>query len=767
MTESLRRTQRELFAAQARIASGRAFVSASENPIAAGRVLDLRSAHARQDQFVANLRQGANFLGASESAMLEINELLIEAGAVASQNVSNLTSAEEREAESVVIAAIREQIVAVGNRSLLGRFIFGGRMTTDQPFRSALGGVAYVGDTAELVTRVDDGLLSPISTPGNLVFGALSESVSNGLDLSPPLTETTRLDDINGIDRTRLESGTLVLNEVGGTGTIHVDLSDAETLGDVVTLINEASSSGTAGYSAALGAAGLEITPGALPLSITDTAGGAIAASLGRTGVARSAVVVLGATIFTFVIAVSPSPASVDSAGRFRSIGDEISSLADEQIDRGTGGLRGRSEIWRTALSLIVNPKVPQEEPRLKTLLRPVYGLGPDMFVHSYPLAVSPRSVIELQANAHNLPLHIFVTAGLLGLISLAAVFAGLILIAKRLFSGLRKHVPRDSLQLILASVFLAAFIGKSIEMQTGVPRVSDLTPALVVLGAVLASYALTVSGPVPIARPDSSRLSDRATASLGGRLMMIGLGMMGILLMTSIFIGWDVRRLGSTAILTNSSNLVSPIDAGESYLEAHRRAPDRQSVTYTLYESYFTTSATLYADGRSELAQSLILRARELWLDAESRNPYELGAQLALAKIAATMVERGHSEFSSELLERYSRIAEYYPGYPTLTGTAATAAASVGEYEFAIELANNAIKTENRTHGWSKAWFARGISRFLLGLEDEGISDLIVATEKQPGTQGARLAHLALAKIYRDRGDLDRAEIHETKALE
>lgn len=281
VTESLQRTQRELFTAQARIASGRSFVSASENPIAAGRVLDLRSARAQQDQFVANLRQGANFLGAGENALLEINALLIEAGAVASQNVSNLTSAEEREAESVVIAAIREQIVAIGNRSLLGRFIFGGRMTTDQPFQSALGGVAYLGDTSELFTRVDDGVFSPISTPGNLVFGALSESVSNGVNLSPSLTETTRLDDINGIDRARLESGTLVLNEVGGAGAIHVDLSGAETLGDVVTLINEASSSGAAGYSAVLGAAGLEITPGASPLSITDTAGGTIAASLG------------------------------------------------------------------------------------------------------------------------------------------------------------------------------------------------------------------------------------------------------------------------------------------------------------------------------------------------------------------------------------------------------------------------------------------------------------------------------------------------------
>lgn len=151
--------------------------------------------------------------------------------------------------------------------------------------------------------------------------------------------------------------------------------------------------------------------------------------------------------------------------------------------------------------------------------------------------------------------------------------------------------------------------------------------------------------------------------------------------------------------------------------------------------------------------------------LDAESRNPYEIGAQLSLAKIASTMVERGWLEFSPELIERYLKIADYYPGFPTLVGTASTAAATVGEYKLAIELADQAIKTEDRTHGWAKAWFARGISLFLLGSEEEGISNLIVATEKEPGTEGARLAHLALAKIYRDRGDTDQAELHDISA--
>ena len=493
----------------------------------------------------------------------------------------------------------------------------------------------------------------------------------------------------------------------------------------------------------------------------------AIAAGLGRTAFAKSVAVVLGATIITFVIAVSPSPTSVDGASRLRSIGDEIGSLAGENVDVGASGLKARSEIWRTALSLTVNPKVPQEEPQLKTLLRPVYGLGPDMFVHSYPLAVSPRPGIELQVNAHNLPLHIFVSTGLFGLISLTIIFTGLILIVKRLFSGIRTQVSGEPLTLMLPSVFTAALVGKSIEMQTGVARVSDLTPAVVILGALLAGYSLTLRGDLPVARSKSFLLDTGSKLIPACRLMTIGLAVAGIILFVSIFSAWDMRRIGATAVLADSSNLTSPDEAGQSYLEAHRRAPNRKRVVYTLYESYFTTSARVYADGRQELAHSLLLSARELWLDSEKRNPYELGAQLALAKIASTMVERGHSEFSSELLERYSRIAENNPGFPTLTGAAATAAASIGEYELAIEFANNAIETESRTHGWSKAWFARGISRFLLGFEDEGISDLIVATKKQPGTEGARLAHLALAKIYRDDGEPEQADLHNKMAIE
>ena len=101
----------------------------------------------------------------------------------------------------------------------------------------------------------------------------------------------------------------------------------------------------------------------------------------------------------------------------------------------------------------------------------------------------------------------------------------------------------------------------------------------------------------------------------------------------------------------------------------------------------------------------------------------------------------------------------------PTLLATASTAIASVGDYEEAIRLAEQVIATEDQTHGWSKAWYAKGASKFLLGYEKEGIADLLVATEKRPGSQGAIGAHSTLAKIYRDRGDIESAEVHERMA--
>ena len=49
----------------------------------------------------------------------------------------------------------------------------------------------------------------------------------------------------------------------------------------------------------------------------------------------------------------------------------------------------------------------------------------------------------------------------------------------------------------------------------------------------------------------------------------------------------------------------------------------------------------------------------------------------------------------------------------------------------------------------------------FGLGDEDEAIAALRTGTEKEPGSEEAKLSHRLLAQIYSDRGETNLAEEH------
>ncbi len=281
IVNSLRSTQRDLFLAQARIASGRAFVSPSEDPVAASRAVDLSNALSQQQQFRANLQFGDNELTAADSAIGELSSLLIDAHSIASQNVSNLTSDAERAAVAELVAGIREQLLIVGNRQFGGRFIFAGRDTASAPFITVAGGVAYVGDTGERLTRSGGGTTSIVNAPGHLLFRSLSDPIDSDVDLTPALTADVRLEDITGAAGRAIRTGTLVINEVGGVGSFNVDLTIVDTIGDVVDAINAAAAAAQSGLTASIVDTGIQISTGSSAVAISDTGTGGIAADLG------------------------------------------------------------------------------------------------------------------------------------------------------------------------------------------------------------------------------------------------------------------------------------------------------------------------------------------------------------------------------------------------------------------------------------------------------------------------------------------------------
>ncbi|MEE9243809.1 MAG: hypothetical protein V3U55_07215, partial [Mycobacterium sp.] len=278
LLSTLRRNSVDLFNQQVRLATGRNLITPSDDPVAASQAVKMRQVISRQQQILDNLRYADLAMSTADAALTEVNDLLNQAEAVASQSIGAQADAAEREANAAIIASIRERLTTVGNRQLRGSYIFAGRDTQSPPFVSALGGVAYLGDTGAVLTRVGRFDEEAVNVTGDVLFGALSASVGARSNLNAILQRETRLEDLTGINLQGIRKGTVVLSDSSGT-EVQVDLSDADTVGDVMDMITAGANS--IGVSAAVDiqGRGLVLTGGSL--SIRDTANGVTASDLG------------------------------------------------------------------------------------------------------------------------------------------------------------------------------------------------------------------------------------------------------------------------------------------------------------------------------------------------------------------------------------------------------------------------------------------------------------------------------------------------------
>ena len=124
-----------------------------------------------------------------------------------------------------------------------------------------------------MANRVADSTKTDILLTGGSVFGGLSERVGDA-DLSPRLTAGTRLGDLGGARGEGVRGGVIRINNGGATAD--VDLTDADTIGDVLARIN---ASGV-GVAALVSADGNSIDLTGASVTVAE-AGGTAATDLG------------------------------------------------------------------------------------------------------------------------------------------------------------------------------------------------------------------------------------------------------------------------------------------------------------------------------------------------------------------------------------------------------------------------------------------------------------------------------------------------------
>ncbi len=283
--QSIARTQRSLAQVQNELATGKRINVPSDDPGSAAMAGQIRKMLSQQGTYAANLEFAGSQLSEVDSTLGRLGELIQQAKTIASANFGSDVSESQRSEAAYLVENLYQQAINLGNEQFRGTYLFAGDQGGRPPFSNESGGVKFVGSSRVLGNVVEAGTTMPFMVDGNEVFGALSTRVRGNVDLRPRLNLGTRLSDVGGALGLGIRLGSLRLSN--GTMTADVDLSKADSIGDVIAAINGA---GVGGITASIAADGnsLELSGGVTEtISVGDVGTGTVAADLGiRTSVA-------------------------------------------------------------------------------------------------------------------------------------------------------------------------------------------------------------------------------------------------------------------------------------------------------------------------------------------------------------------------------------------------------------------------------------------------------------------------------------------------
>lgn len=223
----------ELVRLQDQLSTGIRLAAPSDDAPAAARAITVQRLLEQKQQVITNVNTTSSYVAATDNALTRVSELLTGIRANALSAVDSTNSDSERRVIAEEINRAIEQLIDVGNQHFRGRYLFAGSKTTDAPFRLQGTNVVYEGNEVDLRSLVDADFLLDANVTGNEVFGAISSEVKSTVDLDPILTLNTKLSTLR--DGLGITKSSFLISD--GLSTKTINIASAETIGDVVRLI--------------------------------------------------------------------------------------------------------------------------------------------------------------------------------------------------------------------------------------------------------------------------------------------------------------------------------------------------------------------------------------------------------------------------------------------------------------------------------------------------------------------------------------------------
>ena len=268
LLSSLSGTSLSLLRLQEQMATGKAVSRFSDDSIAASAISVLRQRRSDGEQLLKNLNTAQNSVDYLDTSVGDAVSLAQEAKSVASSQIGATSDAATRNNQAVVIDGLIRQMFQLANRSTNALYVFGGSTATQPPIEELRGGFRYTGRGSGLLAQLGFASDVPITIGGENAIGDTSARVRSAVDLNPALTTGTKLTDLRGGRNFGITKGQLEFQFTGGP-VATVDLSNADTVGDVITTLTSAIRQyETANSVTVLGPGGITVSGGSLRIDV-------------------------------------------------------------------------------------------------------------------------------------------------------------------------------------------------------------------------------------------------------------------------------------------------------------------------------------------------------------------------------------------------------------------------------------------------------------------------------------------------------------------
>ncbi|MDP2694825.1 MAG: flagellar hook-associated protein FlgL [Gallionella sp.] len=168
---SLNQQQARLLQTQQQIASGRRLLTASDDPVAATRALEISQADATNTQYASNRDSARNTLSMAEGTLQSVTSLLQDVHDAAAGAGNILLKGSDRSAIATDLSGRLQELIGLANSTDgLGNYLFSGFQSRSQPFANTAAGVVYSGDDGQRNVQVSASRQMASSDSGADVF---------------------------------------------------------------------------------------------------------------------------------------------------------------------------------------------------------------------------------------------------------------------------------------------------------------------------------------------------------------------------------------------------------------------------------------------------------------------------------------------------------------------------------------------------------------------------------------------------------------------